>query len=313
MSTLTTVTIASGSGDSVTTALTSLWANQQLLEKCRSDTSDPTSPANGEEWVRSDGASNGVKYAWINGAKVEVLYQPTLNVDLDLNGNELKNAIHEKLVTGSLPAAGASTEGEYPWDSTVEQSVEISSTAQWYRARCNLDGTTHIATPVSLSSDVVSGPGTNPTQVTDTEMRGWLFDAATTEELLLTAKVPAGFTGAHDLTLRLSCVLQGAEDANDDIGWDMDWASLTPGTDGIDLAETAMTTSTTDIGAVNADLDLHDCDLTIDWDGPASNVAAGDLLRMVVSLSALGGAGEITNGVLLAHAELRTPAYNLNG
>jgi hypothetical protein len=314
MSTLETITIAAGSGDTVTQALTKLRDNQIKLEICRADTSDPTSPANGEEWVRTDGANNGQKYAWINGAKTEVLYQYALNQDLDLNGNEVKNAVQEKLATGSLPAAGAATEGEVPWDSTVERLVSISSTEQHYLARCNLDGTDYISIPLSLADDLVTGPATNPTAVTDNEWKGWLFDAAGTEELLLSAVVPAGWTTSHDLILRLTCALQGAETANDDIKWDCDWASITPGTgDALNKTETAATVSSTDIGAVNADLDVHDCDITIDHDDATNPVARGDLLKMVISISALAGAGEIDNGVALLYAQLLVPAVNYNG
>jgi hypothetical protein len=310
MSTLTTVTIASGSGDSVTTALESLWANQQLLEKTRADTSDPTAPANGEMWIRTDGANNGVLYAQINGVKTEVLFQPTLNVDLDLNGNQLKNAVHEKLVTGSLPAAGAATEGEMPWDSTVERHVSISSTDQYYLARCNLDGTTYMQIQLDLAAGSVTGPGTNPGLVTDGEWRGRVFDAVG-EELLLSCVVPDGFTAAHDIILRLHVALQGAEDVNDLIKWNCDWRTITPGSgDTIAIAEES-TTGNTDIGAVVADQTVHACDITIDHDAVGNVIAAGDMLGMVVGLTAIGGAGEITNGVLLLRAVVLVPIYNL--
>ena len=313
MSTLTTVDIQAGAGDSVTTALESLWANQQKLEITRADVADPAAPANGEMWIRTDGANDAVLYCWIGGVKTEVLLQPTLNVDLDLNGNEIKNAIHEKLATGALPAAGAGTEGELPWDSTVERHASISSTDQYYLARCNLNGSSYLAVPLSLAEAVVSGPGTNPTQVTDTEHRGWLFDTAATEELMLTATCPAGFTAAHDLKLRLTCALQGAEDANDLIKWDCDWRTITPGSgDALDLAEESATVSSTDIVANNADLDVHDCDIVIDHDAVGNVVAGGDYMGFVISMNALG-APAITNGVLLVRAQLLVPVYNYDG
>lgn len=309
MANLETITISAGAGDTVKEGIRKNRDNAIKIDENRIDTSDPTTPNDGVEWVRSDGANNGQKYAQINGAKTEILYQHKINDDLDLQGNEIKNFRAEQLATGSLPTPAAGTSGEIPFDLTVERHASIDSADQYYLARFKVDGTEYFGIRIPLEKGVVDGPATNPTPDSlKNEISGWLFDA-TNEELLLSARVPAGWTGGHDLLLRTGWWLNQAETANDDLEVASDWATITPGVDSASKAEETSATAATDIGSGTADGTFHWNDVVIDYAAIGNVIAANDLLRMIVRRVSVGGAGKV-GGAILSEAWLLIPAFD---
>ncbi len=171
---------ATSTAGSAKTGPTTNNTNIGILAVHFADSSDPSSPSNGYIWWRTDGTTRYVCHAYINGSKV-TLFGATdsggliLEQALDCDGNELKNALCEKLATGSLPAAGASTEGETPYDTTLDRFAYITASDQFYSAMCNVDGSTYVEIPCDINDTNIGTPGTANT---DTIFGGFQLDAA---------------------------------------------------------------------------------------------------------------------------------------
>jgi hypothetical protein len=307
MADLTVSTISPGAGDHVKQVLENHDAGIILVANNFIDTVDPTTPPNGREWVRSDGANGGVKYAQIGGAKTEILYQYILNQNLDAGGNQITNLVSEKLATGSLPTPGASTEGETPWDSTVERSTETSSTDNYYRARCNTDASTYKAIPCVLQ---VAGQGTPATEDAATIAGGWTLDAAT-ERLNVVAleRIPVGWTGANDLLLVADVQLENAETASDTIDLDGVWWSLAVGENVSTKGSTAFAAASQSIGANASQYDRHIVTLTIDYDDATNTVATGSQFIATLQHDPAAGGAPVA-GIIVVAVYLLVPVFN---
>lgn len=294
MSQLTASTIAAGSGDSGATVFTNHEANIILVQKCFYDTADPTSPVNGQHWVRSDEQK---KYVYTSGAKTEVLWLYKLNQDLDCQSNNLNNYVIESLATGSLPTPAAGTKGRWTFDTTLSLPVYTTATANFYAAGWNVDATSMIAIPCSLN---VSQAAQAATADTTTRGGGWLMDHTDDElNFVADAPVPSGWTGANDLYLEVCCSLSAAETAADDIDMDCEWLSLTPGSgDGWDKTKTAATTANYDIGAAASQYDMHKFRITIVYNDATNPVAAGDYISGYIERNTVGGAGKVASIVV---------------
>ena len=266
------------------------------------DSAAPASPVEGMLWFDDNDATRFVCKLYQNGAWV-VLTDKIAEGNRDFDGKQALTFLIERLATGSLPAASAANEARLAWDSTREQGVEVGSAQRWYQGRWRTDGTAEKRIPCDLQ---VTNLGTPATASTATDMGGWLLDAAGEElNIIPLSAVPYGYTGAHDLYLDVACLLGVAETANDDIDMTGNYISMTPGTDGTGLAETTIAAVASDIGSSAAQYALHSVRLTLDWDLPASNVAAGDYIRATITRNGLTNIA----GIIVVGATLAVPCY----
>lgn len=256
-------------------------------------------------WDAISGASY-TRQARVNGATIslfaadQTLGGPKLVTALYCNDKELNSALLHGLATGSLPT----TAKRFWYDTTVARGGYSDGTDKWYWSRCNQDGTTYRRIPCSMN---VAQAGTPATANTDTIFGGWTLDAtAETLNLVAQSRVPAGFTGNHDLELQVSCLLLSAETASDDIDLATNWRSLSEG-DGPGKTATTVASTTLDIGADNAQYDLHVVEVTIDHDDATNPVAAGDLFVATINLATITGVA----GVIVVGADVLVPMLNM--
>lgn len=303
------ITIASGSGNTVTEVLTSLDANATQQLKNWADTSAPSSPSNGQTYIDNTTAARLVGYLRQDGAWAAMILTHILEENLDCDGNQLVNALLEKLATGSLPTAGASTEARACWDSTLERGVLIGSASRAYVAECAIDGSQFVRIPATFNVGTLATPATEETKVTK-YTHEWTLDAAA-EELNVVAEipVPAGYTSVpaagKDITLEVDCLLLNAETANDDIDLDGTFEGVSDGAKpGDDSA--SFDAVTHDIGSNNGQYDRHRVSLTVDYDAPSANIAAGDTLMATINHDATGQVA----GVIVVNAFWRVPVLN---
>lgn len=299
MSQLAVSTIAAGSGDSGTTVVTNHNANEILLQKNFIDTADPSSPPNGQEWVRSDDVK---KYCQIAGAKVEVLWRYRLNATLAALGNEITTLHLEQLATGSLPTPAAGTKAQVCFDSTVSLPVYTSATANYYNGGFNVNASEYVAIPCSLNVAVITGGQTAATADVTTRGAGWLFDATTDElNFVALAPVPSGWTAANSVLAEVEFSLVAAETAGDDNDLDCSWLSLTPGSgDGWDKTKTAAAISAYDCGANVSAQDVHTQRITLVYTDATNPIAAGDRISGYIKKNTVGGAGKV--GSVVVHS-----------
>jgi hypothetical protein len=227
--------------------------------------------------------------------------------DVDFDGNESLNHVHESVATGSLPTPAAGTEGELPYDSTVKQHVTITDADKIYVANANADATDYVRLPCMMH---VGGLATPATANTTTEWGGWTLDA-TAEELICVATlpIPNGWTGANDLFLDIDFLLLNAETDGDDARFDGVWISVS----NTDLASDARTE--TAFAAVDQDCssgtqyDKYRVSLTIDHDDASNPVAVGDIFRATIFHAITGPATPVA-GVIVVGAYVRVPVFN---
>jgi len=304
---LQTITIASGSGDTVETGITKLYADLAKASNCFSDTSDPSSPAEGRVWWRSDEQKG---YIWTSAAKAQIVMLHTLTTDLDFNGNEAQTLHLEELATGSLPTPGAAQESRLEYDSTLQYATLTTDANNFYLAHMNANAGDYVAISCDLN---VSAAATAATADTNTRLGGWLMDA-TAEELNFVAKapVPEGWTGANDLLLKVCFLLSAAETAADDVDMDCNWLSLTAASgDGSDKTATAASTVNYDIGGTAiAQYDMHTLTVTIDHDDATNPVVAGDYISGYLQRNTVGGAGKVA-GIIVVSATLLVPSFRI--
>lgn len=300
------VTIAAGSGDSVTQALTKLYDNTEALRTLHIGSSAPAVTDNGQVWVDNTSSTQYVVKLRQNGAWV-VLTDKIAEGDRDFDANEAQNMKLHQLATGSLPT----TEALVWYDTTVDQhGGTSSSSAKRYWAFANTDASSVVQIPCSLN---VTNAGTPATANTDTDLGGWQMDAAT-EELNIIAErpIPNGWTGADDLTLRVRCLLLNAETASDTIDLDGTWISMTPGSgDGPGKSATAFAAASQDISTGNAQYDLHTVSLTVDHDDATNPVAVGDVWKATVLHDPAAGGAPVA-GIIVIGATLEVPVFNYN-
>ena len=254
------------------------------------------------------GAISGTSYtrnAYVNSTEVPLfaadsaLGGPKLVTALFCNDKELNSALLHGLATGSLPT----TAKRFWYDTTQARGGYSDGTNKWYWSRCNAAGTTYRRIPCDMN---VAQAGTPATANTDTILGGWTLNAtAETLNLVAKSRVPAGFTGAHDLKLQVVCLLESAETANDDIDLATSWRSLSPG-DGPGKTATAVASTTLDIGTDNSQYDMHVVEVTIDYDDGDNPVAAGDLLVATINLATITGVA----GVIVVAADWLVPIFN---
>ena len=265
----------------------------------------PSSPVEGDVWFDNTSATRFLVKLYQNGGWI-ILTDKIAEGDRDFDANEAQNVHLEELVTGSLPTAAAGTESRIWWDSTLEKPGTCSSAVNSYFAVCNADATTDIRVPMRMH---VASLATPATANTATELGGWTLDAAA-DELCGVARVPAGWTAANDLTVEVQCLLLVAETAADDIDMDGNWISITPGSgDGASKTETGFAAVTQDIGAGNAQYDIHTVTLVVDHDDATNPVAAGDTFRCTINHNA---AGQVA-GIIVIGMDLVAPCFNFSG
>lgn len=309
MADLQTITIASGSGDTVTGGGTKLRDDLIKVANNFADTADPAATTHGRSWLRTD--EDRFYYRNAAGAKTAMLgpgYK--LFADLDCNAKELDGAHAQEFVTGSLPAAGAGEESRFAWDSTKKLWVVYTDAGRFYLAPLNLDGTDYFAIPCDLNVTTLGTPATPDVQ---TKKGGFLLDAAS-EALNWNTKhrIPDGWTGAHDLKLDVAFMLDGAEAANDVVDARTDWIAETPASgDDANRAVTASAAVAYDIGgtAIGAK-DLHTARLTLAYNDATNPVAAGDMVSGTIVRTAAGGAGKVA-GIIVYQATLLVPVFRL--
>ena len=302
---------ATSTSGSAKTYLVNNDSNIDVLASHFADSADPTSPVNGFLWWRTDVAGQYVLKARINGTSIAFLEVNSstglvLTANLQGNGKQLVDVLLEQLATGSLPTV----EGRVWYDTTVDaHGGTSSSSAKRYFAYCNADATTYARIPLIMGVQAV---GTPATASVATEMGGWLMDAAA-EELVGVSGVPipAGFTGANDCTLAVRCLLANAETANDTINIGGNWIAITPGSgDGAGKTETAIAADASlDITAANAQYDLHEVTLVVDYDHADNPIVAGDTFRCTINHDIAAGANPV-NGIIVVGMDLKVPVFN---
>lgn len=307
MADLQTITIASGSGDTVEQGITKLYADLAKVAKMLVDTSDPSSLAEGLVWWRSDEQKG---YIYTSSAKTQIVMLHTLTTNLDFNGNEGRTLHLEEKATGSLPTPGASQESRVTYDSTLKYANLTTDANNLYLAYMNSNAGDYVAISCDLN---VAAASTAATASTATRLGGWLMDA-TAEELNFVAKdpVPEGWTGANDLLLKVCFLLAAAETAADDVDMDCTWLSLTATSgDGSDKTGTAASTVNYDIGGTAiSQYDLHTLTVTIDHDDATNPVAAGDYISGYLSRNTVDGAGKVA-GIIVVSATLLVPSFRI--
>lgn len=268
------------------------------LQSSFSGTAYPGSPVEGQLCYRTD---TDILYVYSDASWSEIATAGNeLAADMEFSFQEAKEMRVENLAADEAVAAGKdghvfyhTGEGELKFvDNGVDTAVKT--------VRSVIQGTTvrELNLPLSAVGLDASNPPTAGTKGTTPTWRGYLFDA-TNELMSFVVRVPADYHTA-DLTLRLKCVLNQAETANDDIDWSGNVRSIVSG-ESASGTSTATAASLTDIGANNADGDMIDCDITIDYDDADNPINAGDTLCVEINRTDLAEVG----GVILVAATLR--------
>lgn len=285
---------------SVTTILGNLDDKAATLQSCFSGTSAPSSPVSGMLWRDTSGTPDVLKVYdgsdWYPVATLGEEWQ----ADAEVSFQQLKEARVENLASDEAVAAGKDGALFYHTGQGVLKYVDNGVEAAVRQAGALIRGTSldEVVIPLDDTMKDASNPPTLGTKGTTPTIRGLLFDAAN-ELFLLRFRVPDNWSGDADLTVRLACVLNQAEDANDDIDWSGDLVSVADG-ESVSGTSTAIAASTTDIGANNAEGDLIVCDLTIDYDDADNPISRGDTVCLQIHRTDLAEVG----GVILVWASL---------
>lgn len=308
MSNLQTITIASGSGDTGTQALTKLYQDLAKVAKLFADTSDPTSPADGTMWFRTDGGDGGTLYLEVNSVKTACVTGHLCKEALDFDGYEAKNMRAENLATGGLTAAAAGVKGQLEFDTTVEKLALIGTSVQWYLGAFAIDGSNYIRIPCRFSvTGIASNPATHPSTSTFLDDL-WILDAAAETLYVFAEKpIPIGWTGANDLILEVECLLLNAETASDTIDLGLDWRSVGDAALYTKTATTA-TAASHNISTGNTQYHSHLVSITVDHDDATNTVAVDDRFMGVLSHDPTAGANPVA-GVIIKDAWLKIPVF----
>lgn len=131
----------------------------------------------------------------------------------------------------------------------------------------------------SLNAGKIAGAG-KPTAVAIGAHSGYSLPVYNNdnEELFFRDYVPGRWDGASDITVSAICCLAAAEDVGDKFKLQLSWANK-------ETASGAISASTTDVTAEqavatgrSAQYSIYKLEFTIDWDLPATDVAASDHL-----------------------------------
>jgi hypothetical protein len=290
----------------VPTILGHLDDRTDTLRACFIGPSAPSSPVEGQFWLDTSGTPYILKLrADYDGGGVawnEVNVATILSADVDYDFQEALQMRVENLGSHEAVAAGKdgfiyllTGDGElYFVDQAVDNTVKKLCSV--------IAGTTTDSVDIPLSEhNLGDTPPTKSSLGTTPEVRGWLFDA-TAETMLLKVRVPNNYSADGNLTLRLLCMLAAAETANDDIDWSGDLLSLADGESGTGTS-TALAASLTDVGANNAQGEIIECDMVIDYDDATNPVNPGDWLFIEIHRTDLA---EVA-GVILLTATLVYP------
>lgn len=300
------ITIVTASDD-IKTGFDAVVSNTANQLKNWADTAAPTSPTAGQTYIDNTVASRLVMYVYQNGGWVKCVMTHLLEQNLECDGNQLLTALLEKLATGSLPAAGASTEARICWDTTVERGVLVGSATRTYIAETALDGSMFVRIPATMN---VASLGVPATPDVATIFGGWTINQATEElNIIATQPVPAGYTAVlaanKNIALEVDVLLLAAETAGDDIDMDGTWEAVTDGA-ALGDDQVAFDAITHDISTNNGQYAHHRLSLVVDYDVPTANVAAGDVLTATINHNV---AGQVA-GVIVVGAYWKVPVAN---
>jgi hypothetical protein len=120
--------------------------------------------------------------------------------------------------------------------------------------------------------------------------------ASDDEELFWRMCVPGRWDGASDIEYGIQVALAGAEDVGDKFQFQLSWASKAPGSGVISTSTTDVPVEQTVLVSRSAQYSIYELTFTIDWDLPATDVAASDILvgrLRRIAASSLETAGEI--------------------
>ena len=134
----------------------------------------------------------------------------------------------------------------------------------------------------------VAGAG-KPTIVTRGCSKGYSLPLyAADEELFISEYIAGRWDGASDITLSVIGYLSSAETADDDFALQLSWANKATGS-GTWSDSTNDTTVVTNIpDARKAQYSIYKVDFTIDWDLPATDIAASDFFAGRIRRVAVG-------------------------
>lgn len=274
------------------TCLGHLEDKADTLDTMWAGATSPTSPVAGRMWLDTSGTEDIVKvYCDIDGggnAWVELasMLHGDLSVGIDTsNPNQIKFVLMEQR-TDVTPASG---QVGRLWQNSSSGLVKYVADASTAKVIVAAAITETIRTDLPLGSWTVgSTPPTATTKGTTPAVAGLLFDA-TAETAVCSVRVPAGYGGVSDLTLRTFWLLNVAETSGDDLDVTIDLVSITPGNNEAVTKTSTAATGTTDIGANTAEGADVTVDITLDYNDATNPIAAGDMLHMEMHLTNVTG------------------------
>lgn len=274
------------------TATTNQENKLDTLDTMWAGATSPTSPVAGRMWLDTSGTEDIVKVycdidgggnAWVELASV---LHGDLSVGYDTsNPNEIKFVLLEQRADVT-PASG---QVGRIWQNSTSGLVKIVKDASTAHVLVSSAITDTIKTELPLGAWTKgSTPPTDATKGTTPTMAGWQFDA-TAETAVCNVRVPAGYGGVSDLTLRTFWALNQTETSGDDLDVTVDLVSCQPDNNEAVSKTSTQATGTTDIGSNTADGAVTIVDVTLDYDDATNPIAAGDMLVMEMHLTNVTG------------------------
>jgi hypothetical protein len=289
------------------------------LRACAAGPTPPDDPVEGALWLDTSGAQPALKQyqdvdggglAWIPLGPLRRLPE-SINADPDLTDDRATPFEYKALRPENRADLPTATPGN------AGLVVYFTPDGEYYVADEPVSGGCKglVSIVKDESCDTLEAPladlqldGANPpTAAAKGVVDGLLFDA-TAEKATARFVVPKNWQGASDLKVRIHQLLNQAETAGDDIEWNAEVRTLSPGADKVTKAASALlAVSTKDIGADADGIDDGGgpfvSELVIDHDDATNPVSAGCQLLVTFWRETVGGAGKV-GGTLVSNVDL---------
>lgn len=297
--TYTTIDLATQSAADV---LGHLATRTDTLRSAFSGSTAPSSPVAGQTWLDESATERVFKAYFDAEGSGAGWYEvgSVLHGNLKLRNNQLVDARLENLSSHTTPASGVVGEA-YLYTTDAKARLIVSATKREVILSASNVDYMAIDLFAGMQRDATNPP-TAGTKGTTPTCRGWLFDA-TNELASFVARVPQGYSGDANLKLRLLCVLNAAETANDDIDWTCDYTAAEPSSAEAVSKTSTSVTAAKDMGSTVAEGSVHVVDITLDYADATNPIAAGDVLTLEVHRTDLANC----SGVILVGAQLLVP------
>jgi len=274
--------------------------NDEALRSMFSSTTAPTSPAPVDGQLFYNETTEVVQIRQ-NGAWINFLEMAHAG-DADFAHNALVDALLESQAGDETPSG--SNVGQVYLETGAGIAKVVLTSSLLGAIVAPVAGSDLIPKELGLGSwqDDVSNPPTAGTQGTTPTTRGKLFNA-TNELISRRVRVPAGFSGAHDLTLRVEGVLNTAPSASTTLDLTCNLVSITPGNGESCTKTSTAATGSYNVGTNNAAGDDVIVDITLDYNDATNPIAAGDYLTLELSMTNVTGVTDF----IFTGAELLAP------